>query len=221
MKQSLEPYYTIHEGGIGEIVIKKSKFIATVSPADTEEEALTFIEGLKKKYWNATHNCFAYIIGNNNSIMRCSDDGEPSQTAGKPMLDVLIAKELTNLVVVVTRYFGGTLLGTGGLVKAYQSATLEGLNHSVIIKKEPGVHMQLITDYNLIGKIQYYIGQEQLPIISTDYTDTVTLDLMIPTDKVDSFHHKLADLSNGSLSATELKKAYFAIIDSKVHLFKY
>ena len=91
--------------------------------------------------------------------MRFSDDGEPSQTAGKPMLDVLTAKELCNLVVVVTRYFGGTLLGTGGLVKAYQSATIEGLNNSTIIKKEPGIIVKIVTDYNLIGKIQYFIGR--------------------------------------------------------------
>ncbi|NLK99162.1 MAG: YigZ family protein [Clostridiales bacterium] len=219
MEQNLEPYYTIHRGGIGEIVMKKSRFIATVSLADTEEDALSFIDDLKKKYWDATHNCYAYIIGTNNKTMRYSDDGEPSQTAGKPMLDVLLAKELTNIVVVVTRYFGGTLLGTGGLVKAYQSATVEGLNQSIIIKKEPGIHVQLISDYNLIGKLQYYIGQENLPLISSEYTDSVTLDLIIPVDKVKSFSNRLADLSNGSLSPIEIKKAYFAIINGKVHLF--
>ncbi len=219
MEQNLEPYYTIHRGGIGEIVMKKSRFIATVSLADTEEDAISFIDDLKKKYWDATHNCYAYIIGTNNKTMRYSDDGEPSQTAGKPMLDVLLAKELTNIVVVVTRYFGGTLLGTGGLVKAYQSATVEGLNQSIIIKKEPGIHVQLISDYNLIGKLQYYIGQENLPLISSEYTDSVTLDLIIPVDKVKSFSNRLADLSNGSLSPIEIKKAYFAIINGKVHLF--
>lgn len=219
MEQNLEPYYTIHRGGIGEIVMKKSRFIATVSLADTEKDALSFIDDLKKKYWDATHNCYAYIIGTNNKTMRYSDDGEPSQTAGKPMLDVLLAKELTNIVVVVTRYFGGTLLGTGGLVKAYQSATVEGLNQSIIIKKEPGIHVQLISDYNLIGKLQYYIGQENLPLISSEYTDSVTLDLIIPVDKVKSFSNRLADLSNGSLSPIEIKKAYFAIINGKAHLF--
>lgn len=219
MEHRLEPYYTIHRGGIGEIVMKKSKFIASVSLADTEDDALSFIDVLKKKYWDASHNCYAYIIGANKSTMRYSDDGEPSQTAGKPMLDLLIAKELTNLVVVVTRYFGGTLLGTGGLVKAYQSATVEGLNNSLIIKKEPGVHIQLVADYNLIGKIQYYISQEKLPIISSEYTEFVTLDLIIPLDKVNSFNNRLADLSNGTLSPIEIKKAYFAIINGKAHLF--
>ncbi len=219
MEQSMKSYNTIHKGGISEIVMKKSRFIATVSPADTEEEALSFIDGLKKKYWDASHNCYAYIIGRKNSIMRCSDDGEPSQTAGKPMLDVLIAKDLTNLVVVVTRYFGGTLLGTGGLVKAYQSATIEGLDKSIIIKKEPGIHIQVITDYNLVGKIQYFIGQENLPIISSEYTDVVTLDFIVPLAKVDSIYNSLADISNGTLSPVEIKRAYFADINGKVHLF--
>ena len=122
MEKSLESYNTIYKGGIGEIIMKKSRFIAYVSPVETEDEAIAFIDGIRKKHWDATHNCYAYIIGNRNPIMRFSDDGEPSQTAGKPMLDVLTAKELCNLVVVVTRYFGGTLLGTGGLVKAYRSA---------------------------------------------------------------------------------------------------
>lgn len=219
MEHSLESYYTVFEGGIGEFVMKKSRFIATVSPVETEEEALNFIEGLRKKYWDATHNCYAYVIGSKNPLMRFSDDGEPSQTAGKPMLDVLTAKELTNLVVVVTRYFGGTLLGTGGLVKAYQSATIEGLNNSIIIKKEPGIHIRVISDYNLIGKLQYFISQENYPLISSEYTDVVTIEILVPVNKINSFNKSLANLSNGSLSPLEIKKVYFAVINGKVHLF--
>lgn len=218
MEQTLIPYKTVYQGGIGEIEMKKSRFIATVSPVETEEDALEFIQGIKKKYWDANHNCYAYIIGINNPVMRCSDDGEPSKTAGRPMLDVLLAKELTNLVVVVTRYFGGTLLGTGGLVKAYQSATIEGLNNSIIITKEPGIHMQLSSDYNLIGKIQYYLGQENIHILSSNYADTVTLDVLLPLEKVNAFQKKLADLSNGTLSATEIKNTFYAIINGSVQL---
>lgn len=217
--EHMESYNTVYEGGIGEIVVKKSRFIATVSPVATEEEALSFIDGVKKKYWDATHNCSAYVIGRKNPVMRCSDDGEPSQTAGKPMLDVLLAKELTDLVVVVTRYFGGTLLGTGGLVKAYQSATIEGLDNSIIIKKEPGVHIRVITDYSLVGKIQYLIGHENLPLISSEYTEVVSLDLIVPSDMLDRFRKNLADISNGTLLPIEIKRAYFAVIDGKVHLF--
>lgn len=219
MTQLAEAFHTVYEGGIGEIVMKKSRFIATVSPVESEEAALAFIEGLKKKYWDASHNCSAYVIGTKNPIMRCSDDGEPSKTAGKPMLDVLAAKELTNLVVVVTRYFGGTLLGTGGLVKAYQSAVIEGLNNSKIIKKELGIHLQIKTDYNLIGKIQYYIAQESIPTLESEYTDIVKLDVLISPDKSPSFTKKIAELTNGSAILNEIKQVYFTILDHEVHLF--
>lgn len=136
----LAKYKTVYEGGEGEIVEKKSRFIATVIPVKTEDEALEFIERTRKKYWNATHNCFAYVLGEQFEIQRCSDDGEPSGTAGKPMLDVLLGEEIHNAAVVVTRYFGGTLLGTGGLVRAYSGAVKEGLACSTIITKMQGVN---------------------------------------------------------------------------------
>ena len=113
---------TVYEGGEGEITEKKSRFIATVCPVHSEEEALAFIEKMKKKYWDARHNCYAYILGENQSCMRSSDDGEPQGTAGHPMLDVLTGEKLYDVAVVVTRYFGGVLLGTGGLVRAYSKA---------------------------------------------------------------------------------------------------
>ena len=115
----MEIYKIVYEGGEGQIEEKKSRFIATVRPVKTEEEALEFVSAMKKKYWNATHNCSAYIVGERPLIMRCSDDGEPQGTAGRPMLEVLEGEKLRDVAVVVTRYFGGTLLGTGGLVRAY------------------------------------------------------------------------------------------------------
>jgi len=214
-----EAYKTIYEGGIGEFVMKKSRFIATVCPVETEEAATETIEFLKKKYWDASHNCSAYIIGTENPLMRCSDDGEPSKTAGRPMLDVLLAHDLTNLVIVVTRYFGGTLLGTGGLVKAYQSATIEGLKQSHIMIKEFGVRLELTTDYNLIGKIQYYIGQEQLTLLSSSYTDVVSLELLIPPSRLQNFLKKIAELTNGSAIPNELGQVYFTNINGEIHLF--
>ena len=132
-KFMLEQYKTVYQGGTGEIVEKKSRFIATVRPVKTEEEAMLFIEEMKKKYWDARHNCSAWVIGERRESMRCSDDGEPQGTAGKPMLDVLLGEELYNTAVVVTRYFGGTLLGTGGLVRAYSKAVQEGLAASRVI----------------------------------------------------------------------------------------
>ena len=130
-----EEYKTLLEGGVGEVTEKKSRFIATAMPVNSEEEAVLFIESIKKKYWDARHNCSAFVVGRNHELKRCSDDGEPSQTAGKPILDVLLAEDIHNAVIVVTRYFGGTLLGTGGLVRAYTKAAKEGLLNSKVITK--------------------------------------------------------------------------------------
>lgn len=215
-----EAYQTVFEGGVGEFIMKKSRFIATVSPVESEEAADEVIESLKKKYWDASHNCSAYIIGTENQVMRCSDDGEPSKTAGRPMLDVLIAHELTNILVVVTRYFGGTLLGTGGLVKAYQSATIEGLKYSRIITKELGTQLLITTDYNLIGKIQYCVAQEMLPTLSSEYTDIVKLGILIPTSKKQSLIKKITELTSGSAIIDEGEQVYYASIDNEVHLFR-
>lgn len=219
MEQLVESYQTIFEGGLGEFVMKKSRFIAALHPVETEEEALEFIEGLRKQHWNATHNCYAYVIGTKNPILRYSDDGEPSQTAGKPMLDILLSRELTNLVVVVTRYFGGTLLGTGGLVKAYQSATLEGLNNCKLTKKELGIRIELIMDYSLIGKIQYYLSQESLPLLSSEYTDSVMLNVLVRPSYAIAFNKKVSELTNGTAVLTEKEQVYFTIIDNEIHLF--
>ena len=145
----LSKFHTVYEGGEAEIIEKKSRFIATVLPVTCEEEALEFIESMKKKYWNATHNCYAYVIGERFETQRCSDDGEPQGTAGKPMLDVLLGEEIHNTAVVVTRYFGGTLLGTGGLVRAYSGAVKAGLEASKIITKNWGLnwkYRQIIPD---------------------------------------------------------------------------
>ena len=138
MQTTSEGYRVVYEGGEGEITEKKSRFIATVRPVESEEEATTFIAEMKKKYWDARHNCSAFVIGERQELNRCSDDGEPAQTAGRPMLDVLLKEGVTNVAVVVTRYFGGVLLGTGGLVRAYQAATQAGLAASRIIEKLPG-----------------------------------------------------------------------------------
>ncbi len=215
-----EVFKTIYEGGVGEITVKKSRFIATVCPALTEAAALETIEALKKKYWDASHNCSAYVIGTEQPLMRCSDDGEPSKTAGRPMLDILLAHELVNVVVVVTRYFGGTLLGTGGLVKAYQSAVLEGLQNSKVIQKELGIRVAITTDYNLIGKLQYYIAQEQLTILSSEYTDLVLLEVLVPPSRYQAFVKKVAELTNGTAILNEFGQVYFTTLEGKLLLFE-
>ena len=136
----------LYKGGEGELIEKKSRFIATTRPVESEEEALAFIAEMKKKYWDATHNCSAFVIGDRQQIQRCSDDGEPQGTAGRPMLDVLLGEDIHNMAVVVTRYFGGTLLGTGGLVRAYSKSVQVGLEASEVIEKRSGFLLKMAAD---------------------------------------------------------------------------
>ena len=216
----LSQYKTVYRGGEAEIIEKKSRFIATVRPAKTEEEAIAFIESMKKKYWNATHNCSAYVIGERFQIQRCSDDGEPSGTAGKPMLDVLLGEEIHEVVVVVTRYFGGTLLGTGGLVRAYSSSTKEGLLASKVITKMHGQKISVQTDYTGLGKIQYILGQRGLTILNSIYTDKVELEVLLPEEAIASVMAEIREGTNGQ-AVMELQEAcYFANIDGEMQIFK-
>ncbi|HIS06082.1 MAG TPA: YigZ family protein [Candidatus Choladocola avistercoris] len=211
----VEQYKTVYEGGTGEIVEKKSRFIANVRPVETEEEALAFIEEMKKKYWDARHNCSAYILGERQEQMRCSDDGEPSQTAGKPMMDVLDGAGLTNTAVVVTRYFGGTLLGTGGLVRAYSAAVQEGLKNSRIITKYWGTELLVGTDYNGIGKLQYLFGQRQIPILEAEYTDQVQFTVLVPVSRVQEIRKAVTEATSGQASMEEIRDLYFAEVDGE------
>lgn len=216
----LEQYNTIYEGGEGEIIEKKSRFIATVGLVKTEEEALSFIEEMRKKYWNATHNCYAYVIGERKETMRCSDDGEPSGTAGKPMLDVLLGEDLYNTAVVVTRYFGGTLLGTGGLVRAYSKAVQEGLACSRIITKHHGILLEIGTDYNGVGKLQYLFGQRGIPITDSRYTEDVKLQVLVPKSEENAVKKAVTEATSARASITDLKELYYASLDGEYLTFE-
>lgn len=209
----------VYEGGTGELVEKKSRFIATVKPVTEEAEALEFIEAQKKKYWDARHNCYAYVIGNKNEIMRFSDDGEPSGTAGKPMLDVLLGEGVHNTAVVVTRYFGGTLLGTGGLVRAYSHTALEGLHNSRIVVKQPGVEYEIGTDYNGVGKLQYLAAQMELVIQDTEYTENVRMKLLVPAAQCGAFVKKVTEATNGRALIKEAAEVYFGDLDGEAIVF--
>ena len=216
----LNQYKTVYSGGEAEIVEKKSRFIATVLPVKSEEEALSFIETMRKKYWNATHNCFAYVIGEHFQVQRCSDDGEPSGTAGKPMLDVLLGEEIHDVAVVVTRYFGGTLLGTGGLVRAYSGATKEGLLASKVITKMYGKKYSIQTDYTGLGKIQYILGQRGLTVLDSIYTDKVELEVLLPVEEVRPVLEEITEGTNGQAILEMKEECYFASIDGKMHVFQ-
>ncbi len=216
----LDKYRTIYIGNEAEIIEKKSRFIATVKLVKSEEEAIEFIEGLKKKYWNATHNCFAYVIGERSQLQRCSDDGEPSGTAGRPMLDVLLGEEIHDVAVVVTRYFGGTLLGTGGLVRAYQRATKAGLETSVVITKLHGQKLRIVTDYTGLGKIQYILGQRGLNILNSEYTDCVTLEVLLPEAAIRPVMAEITEGTNGQAKMELLEECYFANVDGEMIIFE-
>lgn len=207
MKETLR---VVYEGGEGEIIEKKSRFIATVRPVDTEEEALQFIEGLKKKYWNATHNCFAYVIGDNMEIQRFSDDGEPSGTAGKPMLEVLLGEDVHNAAVVVTRYFGGTLLGTGGLVRAYGKSVKAGLENSVVVDKIRGMQLEIQTDYNGLGKIQYLLGQRKIPVLDSQYGQDVVVTALVPMTELDEVKQAITEATGGKSVMNNKEELHFA-----------
>lgn len=212
-------YKILWEGGQGELVEKKSRFIATTEPVETEEEALAFIERMRKKYWDARHNCFAYCIGDKNQLQRCSDDGEPSQTAGRPMLDVLLGAEVHNICVVVTRYFGGTLLGTGGLVRAYSGAVQEGLANSTIVEKCLGRQLDITTDYTGIGKIQYILAQNQIITLDTQYTDKVQVSAMVPQEKLGSVVAEITEGTSGRAELLEGDPVYYGLLDGEIVVF--
>ena len=211
---------TVFEGGEGEIVEKKSRFIATVRPVSSEEEAAAFIAEMKKKYWDAKHNCSAFVIGDHQELTRCSDDGEPAQTAGRPMLDVLLREEIHNTAAVVTRYFGGVLLGTGGLVRAYQKAVQEGLANSIVIEKQPGRKLVIGTDYTGLGKLQYLIAQKGLATIDTIYTDKVELILMVPAELTAETEKDVIEATNGNADISWGEEVLYAMIEKKLQIFQ-
>lgn len=194
-----EEYRIIYQGAQAQIAEKKSRFIATVVSVETEEEALGFIESMRKKYWDATHNCYAYVIGDRQEIQRFSDDGEPSGTAGRPMLEVLCGEGIHNAAVVVTRYFGGTLLGTGGLIRAYSLAVQEGLASSEIITRIPGMKLTMTVDYTELGKIQYLLGQRGLAAQDEVYAQNVKLAVLVPETEVLKLKEILTEETSGRI----------------------
>lgn len=208
-QEKWEPYRVVLSGGQGELVEKKSRFIANVRPVESEEEAVAFIEEMKKKYWDARHNCSAFVIGKRAELTRCSDDGEPSGTAGRPMLEVLLGEGVRNVAVVVTRYFGGTLLGTGGLVRAYSGAVKEALSACSIGTMRFGVRLLIDTDYNGIGKIQYILGQKGLNPEDISYTDRVQIRVLLTQEMAEGLKKEITEATAARAGLTELEKLYF------------
>ena len=209
MENKKEPYKVVLQGGTGEIEEKKSRFIANVAPVQTEEEALGYIEAMRKQYWDARHNCYAYVIGEKAQLVRFSDDGEPSGTAGKPIFEVLLGAEVRNVVVVVTRYFGGTLLGTGGLVRAYTQATQAGINASDVRTMKYGTLLEITTDYNGIGKIQYIMGLRNIIIEDAMYTDVVSFKVKIPYEEEEAVRKEVTEATAGRAKIEKIENLYY------------
>ncbi|CVI72726.1 IMPACT family member YigZ [Eubacteriaceae bacterium CHKCI004] len=209
----------VFEAGRGEIVEKKSRFIAHVQAVDSVEEAQEFIEAVKKKYWDARHNCSAFSVGEMNPLTRCSDDGEPGGTAGKPILEVIQGSGIRNIVIVVTRYFGGTLLGTGGLVRAYTEAAKAGIENAVIIEKIPATRMKLFTEYTDLGKIQYILAQNQVTVENTEYTDKVEIRALFPEKEKKALCRALTESTGGRVHIEDGEDVYYGTAEGEVIIF--
>lgn len=179
--------FTVKEYGAEEFTEKKSKFIGYVKHVETEEEANQFIAEIKSKHWDAKHNVYAYVLGESGSIQRSTDDGEPAGTAGRPVLEVIKGESLTNTVVVVTRYFGGILLGTGGLVRAYGKAAKLAIESAGIVRPIKMKSVAICADYDLVGKIQNFLIQKDIPIDHIDYLNNAMIYCLIENDQIENF----------------------------------
>ncbi len=200
-------FKTISKDSTAEIVEKKSRFIANVFYVESIEEAEKKIKQIKKKYFDAKHNCFAYsIYSENGNICRCSDDGEPSGTAGAPMLNIITSNELTNVLVIVTRYFGGVLLGTGGLVRAYTSVFQESLKKVNVITKVSGLEVILKVYYQDLEKIKYYLRQSKVEIIDINYNENIELNINISKEEYDKLLKNLKNLNFKIIESYVLKE---------------
>ena len=204
-------YKTVLNKATTEIEEKKSRFIANIKPVTHEEEAIEFINGLKAKYWNASHNVYAYYIGGDNIIQRFSDDGEPSGTAGIPVLEVIKRMELQDLVVVVTRYFGGILLGAAGLVRAYGKSASSGINAADIITKRLCELVNIVIDYSAFGKIQNQVINYGYKIKNVEYTQDVEMSVLVPIDDMEMFLESINDATNGNVLIDTGEKEYVII----------
>lgn len=212
-------YMTVVLDGEGEYEEKHSRFLSVVTHVESEDEVNEILSAIRKKHYSARHHCYAYSIGIDKEIEKFSDDGEPSGTAGSPILSVLRKKELKNTLIVVTRYFGGTLLGTGGLVRSYTNSAISGIEDAKIVTvKRCSVYM-IVADYNDFGKIRYYLEHESFSGLKIEYGQSVMMTVPIPMEKVESVQKKVTDLTQGKSEMEELKQVYYAEENGEVYTF--
>ncbi|AVQ99882.1 YigZ family protein [Oceanobacillus iheyensis] len=207
----LATYFTVKQTAIEEIIIQKSRFIGHVARVETEEEAQQFIQEIKKKHNAATHNCSAYMIGEHDQIQKANDDGEPSGTAGVPMLEVLKKKNLKDTVIVVTRYFGGIKLGAGGLIRAYGNATTEALQGSGIVKRQLMQGISITVAYTLLGKLENVLRQSDYILETINYLEKVEFIVYVKTGEEDSFQDWIVDLTSDQATLLQTDQKYVEI----------
>ena len=211
----MKKFITIKENSYDEFVEKKSTFITHLVRITSEEEAREFIQKMKKKHYDATHVCSCYVVGDNNEITRANDDGEPSGTAGAPMLDVLVKNEIKNVCATVIRYFGGTKLGTGGLVRSYGGGVINALKNATLVERKDALEIRLELDYSLNGKIEYEIEKTNFIVNNLEYTDKIIYTIYVMEEDYDSFQSWIANLTNGQFKilSTHEKQLEFDIKD--------
>ncbi|EZH66393.1 hypothetical protein DH09_10695 [Bacillaceae bacterium JMAK1] len=204
----LNSYYTIKKTGQAEQTIQKSRFITHMKRVTTEAEAKQFIETIKKEHWNAAHNCSAYVIGENDEVQKANDDGEPSGTAGVPMLNVLLKQKLKDTVVVVTRYFGGIKLGAGGLIRAYGSSVSIGIEEIGAVKRSLMQHYEVTCSYELLGKIENELRQSKYTLIDINYAENVTFFTAVSVKETTPYEEWLVEISNDRVTFNATETSY-------------
>ena len=219
----MEEYFVIMEDASAELTEKRSRFIAQLHPIRQEEEAVSYIESIRKQYYDARHNCYAYVVGEDAKIQRFSDDGEPSGTAGRPIQDVLLANHLTDCVLIVTRYFGGILLGAGPLARAYGQAAAMAVHAAkeggLLASMNTGRLLIVRTDYNYVGKLQYLFSQKNIVPLSTLYEEAVTFTLPVEDSLVSSLQEKIKETTAASAKTEDGGAIRFIRSDQNVLLY--
>ena len=208
MEMEKKPYRTLLKAASDEFIVHKSRFIGYGRPCETEEEALSFLSEKRAEHKDASHNCYAYIIGANMGIMRYSDDGEPGGTAGMPIIEVLKAKKLTNCAVVVTRYFGGILLGAGGLVRAYSQGAAAAVNACGIGTVYPTARYMIEVGYPMLSRMDYFLKTEPIQLEEKQFMDVVLYTLIIRVQDEAGFLARLTDFSQGTLFPLRCEEIY-------------
>ncbi|WP_430790943.1 YigZ family protein [Virgibacillus flavescens] len=204
----LSNYYTIKKEGLNQTIIQKSRFIGHVKRVETEEKAQEFIYEIKKKYHDANHNCSAYIIGEQDHIQKANDDGEPSGTAGVPILEVLKKQKLKDTVIVVTRYFGGIKLGAGGLIRAYGGSASEVIKATGVVERQLMQGFLVTADYGLLGKLENAFRTSEHVLSKIDYLDEVIFHIYVKTEDVQSFTEWVVNLTSDQVTMEEKDHAY-------------